>query len=44
MSAGQVVDVVTAGYEVRVFAARPIGPLHPSLVMDDDAARAWKVR
>jgi hypothetical protein len=41
MSPGQVVDVVTVGYEVRVFAAHPIGLLHPSLVMDDDAARAW---
>jgi hypothetical protein len=41
MSPGQVVDVVTAGYEVRVFAAHPIGPVDPSLVMDDAAAQAW---
>ena len=41
MSPDQVVDVVTAGYEVRVFAAHPIGPLDPSLVMDDAAAQAW---
>jgi hypothetical protein len=41
MSPSQVVDVVTAGYEVRVFAAHPIGPLDPALVMDDDAAQAW---
>jgi hypothetical protein len=41
MSPGRVADVVTAGYEVRVFAAHPIGPLDPSLVMDDDAAQAW---
>ncbi len=41
MSPGQVVDVVTAGYEVRVFAAHPIGPLDPSLVMDNAAAQAW---
>jgi hypothetical protein len=41
MSPGQVVDVVTAGYEVRVFAAHRIGPLDPSLVMDNAAAQAW---
>jgi len=41
MSPGQVVDVVTAGYEVRVFAAHPIGPLDPSLVMEDAPAQAW---
>jgi len=41
MSPGQVVDVVTAGYEVRVFAAHPVGPLDPSLVMDNAAAQAW---
>jgi hypothetical protein len=41
MSPGQVAGVVTAGYEVRVFAAHPIGPLDPSLVMDDAAAQAW---
>jgi hypothetical protein len=35
------VEVVTAGYEVRVFAAHPIGPLDPALVMDDAAAQAW---
>lgn len=41
MSPSQVVDVVTAGYEVRVFAAHPIGPLDPSLIMDDATAQAW---
>jgi hypothetical protein len=41
MSPSQVVDVVTAGYEVRVFAAHPIGPLDPALIMDDATAQAW---
>jgi len=41
MSPGQVVDVVTAGYEVLVLAAHPIGPLDPSLIMDDATAQAW---
>ena len=41
MSPSQVVEVVMAGYEVRVFAAHPIGPLDPSLIMDDAAAQAW---
>jgi hypothetical protein len=41
MSPGQVAEVVTAGYEVRVFAAHPIGPLDPALIMDDAAAQAW---
>src|SRR5215469_11323429 len=41
MSPSQVVEVVLAGYEVRVFAAHPIGPLDPSLIMDDAAAQAW---
>ena len=41
MSPSQVVEVVTAGYEVRVFAALPIGPLDPALVMDDATAQAW---
>jgi hypothetical protein len=41
MSPSQVVEVVTAGYEVRVFAAHPIGPLDPTLVMDDATAQAW---
>jgi hypothetical protein len=41
ISPSQVVEVVTAGYEVRVFAALPIGPLDPALVMDDAAAQAW---
>ena len=41
MSPSQVVEVVTAGYEVRVFAAYPIGPLDPSLIMDDATAQAW---
>ena len=41
MSPSQVVEVVTAGYEVRVFAAHPIGPLDPSLIMDDPTAQAW---
>ena len=41
MSPGQVVELVTAGYEVRVFAAYPIGPLDPALVMHDATAQAW---
>ena len=41
MSPSQVVEVVTAGYEIRVFAAHPIGPLDPALVMDDASAQAW---
>jgi hypothetical protein len=41
MSPAQVVDVVMAGYEVLVFAAHPIGPLDPSLIMDDAVAQAW---
>ena len=41
MSPSRIAEVVTAGYEVRVFAAHPIGPLDPALVMDDAAAQAW---
>ena len=41
MSPSQVVEVVTAGYEVRVFAAHPVRPLDPSLIMDDATAQAW---
>jgi len=41
MSPSQVAEVVAAGYEVRVFAAHPIGPLDPSLIMDDATAQAW---
>jgi hypothetical protein len=41
MSPGQVVEIVAAGYEVRVFAAHPVGPLDPSLIMDDATAQAW---
>jgi hypothetical protein len=41
MSPSRVVELVAAGYEVRVFAAHPIGPLDPALVMDDAAAQAW---
>jgi hypothetical protein len=41
MSPSRVAEVVAAGYEVRVFAAHPIGPLDPALVMDDAAAQAW---
>ena len=41
MSPSQVAEVVMAGYEVRVFAAHPIGPLDPALVMDDATAQAW---
>jgi hypothetical protein len=33
--------LVESGYEVTLVAAAPAGPLDPSLVMDDDAARAW---
>lgn len=41
ISPSRVAEVVTAGYEVRVFAAIPIGPVDPALVMDDAAAQAW---
>jgi hypothetical protein len=40
LSPGQIAGVVSAGYEVLVFAVHPIGPLDPSLVMDDATARA----
>lgn len=33
--------LVEGGFEVTLVAAAPAGPLDPSLVMDDDAARAW---
>ncbi|WP_427007922.1 hypothetical protein [Pseudarthrobacter sp. H2] len=33
--------LVESGFEVTLVAAAPAGPLDPSLVMDDDAARAW---
>lgn len=33
--------LVESGYEVTLVAAAPAGPLDPSLIMDDDAARAW---
>lgn len=41
LSPGQVAEVVAAGYEVLVFAAHPIGPLDPGLIMDDATAQAW---
>lgn len=33
--------LVKSGFEVTIVQAAPTGPLDPSLVMDDDAARAW---
>jgi len=41
MSPDQIAPVVAAGYEVRVFAAVPIRPLDPALIMDDATAQAW---
>jgi hypothetical protein len=40
LSPGQIAGVVSAGYEVLVFAVHPIGPLDPGLVMDDATAQA----
>jgi hypothetical protein len=33
--------LVESGLEVTLVQAAPAGPLDPSLIMDDDAARAW---
>jgi hypothetical protein len=33
--------LVERGFEVTLVQIAPAGPLDPSLVMDDDAARAW---
>jgi hypothetical protein len=40
LTPGQLAAVVIGGYEVLVFAAHPIGPLDPSLIMDDATAQA----
>jgi hypothetical protein len=40
LSPSQVAAVVAAGYEVLVFAAHPVGPLDPRLIMDDATAQA----
>ncbi|MCU1531638.1 MAG: hypothetical protein JWO49_1209 [Arthrobacter sp.] len=37
----EVARLVESGFEVTLVQAAPAGPLDPSLVLDDDAARAW---